>query len=177
MIYGFNAGALELLQMPAHLIALVGGGLLLGQQGISHWRWAIPGFVLALVVGMLAANVWQLALGLDNDLILLLIAMLLGVLSILAYVLPRWLTTSLLLVTTFMLGFDTVPIMLPGISPHKLYWTLAGNAAASLTLLLGVMLLAWLLHKLWDGIVVRILGSWLTASALLTLALRLVQKT
>jgi urease accessory protein len=177
VIYGFTPGLLGLLQMPAHLIVLVGGGLLLGQQGMPHRRWLIPGFVLSLLAGMWVANIWQPVLPLDNELALLGMAMGIGLLVIVALPLPRWLVVGLLLVAACLLGLDTVPVMLPGISPRKLYWTLAGSAAGSFLLLLAVTLLGLLLRKLWEGIGLRVLGSWVTASALLTLTLRLAQKS
>lgn len=177
MIYGFTPGLLELLQMPVHLIVLVGCGLLLGQQGIPYWRWLVPGFVVSLLAGMAVANGWSLALPINNERVLLVTAIVAGVLVMLAYRLPRWLVIALMLLVAGLLGLDTVPVMLPGISPYKLYWTLAGSASGSFLLLLVVTLLGFLLQTLWEGIAVRVLASWVTASAMLTLALRLVQKS
>ncbi len=177
MLYGFTPGLLGLLQMPAHLIVLVACGLLLGQQGAMHWRWAITVFVVSLLTGIGLGNGGWFVLPWNNELPLLVIAISVGLLVIVAYPLPRWLIAVVVLVAAFLLGMDTVPVMLPGISPRKLYWTLAGAAAGSFLLLLLASLLGWLLHKIWEGIGVRVLASWVTASAVLTLALHMVQKS
>lgn len=177
MLYGFTPGFLALLQMPAHLVVLVACGLLLGQQGVSHWHRAFIGFVVSLLVGMWLANPVQFVLPLNKELALLVVAMLVGLLVIVAYPLPRWLIILLVSLVAFLVGMDTVPVMLPGIAPRKLYWTLAGSAVGGFLLLLVATLVGRVLHKVWEGIGVRVLASWVTASALLTLALYLVQKS
>jgi len=176
MIHGFWTGALNPILIPAHLIVLVGFGLLLGQQGISHWKAAFPSFIVALLAGLWLTNIAYQQPGWDNALILLAISLFAGFLAVLAYPLPRGLTWMLAVMGGMMIGLDTAPTLLPGISYQKIYLTLAGTALSSSVLLGLVGLFGLFLHTLWQGIGVRVLGSWVTASALLTLALRFSHK-
>lgn len=177
MTYGFTAGALEPLLAPAHLIVLLGLGLLLGQQGKHHWKAAFPSFIAALLAGLLLSNAYHDPFHLDNALVLLLIAGVAGLLTVLAYPLPRWFTWVLVMKGGMMVGLDTVPTLLPGLAAHKIYLTLAGAAFSSSVLLVGLAVFSLFLHKVWEGVGVRVLGSWVTASAVLTLALRFAHKT
>jgi urease accessory protein len=176
MIYGFGAGALDPVSTPSHLIVVVALGLLLGQQGKAHWKAALPSFIVSLIAGLVLSNFYNNPFPLDNTLILLFIALVAGLLAVLAYPIPRWLTWILAVKAGMVLGLDTIPPALPGISPHKIYLTLAGAACSSSILLLGIALLSLYLCKLWEGIALRVLGSWVTASAMLTLALRFTHK-
>lgn len=176
-MYGLAAGALHPLLTPAHLIVLVALGLLLGQQGVRHWTLNFPSFAVTLVAGLLLSNVYGNPFPLDNNLILLVVALLAGLLAVVAYPLPRWLVWLLVVKAGTMIGLDTVPTVLPGIAAHKIYLTLAGSALSSCALLLGLSVFSFYLSKLWEGIAVRVLGSWVTASAVLTLALRFAHKT
>ena len=176
-MYGFDAGLFHPLLNPAHLVVLVALGLLLGQQGAKHWRGACLGFIATLLLGTWLGNTYGQLLPLANMLVLLGIAVIVGLLCVLAFSLPPWLTGLCSLLAGWVLGLDTIPLVLPGISAHKITLTLAGAMVSSSLLLLTFCLCGWLLHKLWAGIAVRVLGSWVTASAILTLALPFARKT
>ena len=165
----FLRGLGHFLQFPAHVMVLVGFGLLLGQQGWHHVRFGWLAFVLALVVGLgmtqLYAATWPL------NTLLLGLACVVGCLLALRLRLPLWSSVLLLVVVGLLIGFGSAPAAFPGMKPLKMYAALAGTAVAdSLTVLL-LAVLAGGLRTLLDGVILRVLGSWVAASALMVLAL------
>ena len=65
--------------------------------------------------------------------------------------------------------------MIPGLQTRKIYANLAGTGVSVFGILLVVSVIAWSLRKLLQGIVLRVLGAWATAGAILVLALLLAK--
>ena len=161
----FVSGLLHPLVIPAHVLALLALGLLIGQQ-----RAMLPpsvGFATALAAGLTAIT---LAIGETAALDVLLAATALaGVLLALARPLPTLLSTALAAVTGIALGLDSPP---EAISLAAAIATLVGTGLGACLVLLLVAAAAHCLTRWWQRIGMRIVGSWLAASAILVLALR-----
>lgn len=165
----FQLGLWSFLQAPSHIMLLFGLGLLAGQQGWRGVRIMLPVFVLALVVGLMLTQMTTFAW--NPEFILLLLVVVTGGLLAVRLELPGWSLGLLAIVTGILIGLDSAPGLIPGMKVSKLYAALAGvGVGLSLAALLPA--LAGLLLRLpLNGIILRILGSWVVASALMVLAL------
>ena len=161
----FFSGSLHPLVIPAHLLALLALGLLIGQQRAMLSPSA--GFATALAAGLTA-----IALAISETAaldVLLAATALAGVLLALARPLPTLLSTALAAVTGIALGLDSPP---EAISLAAAIATLVGTGLGACLVLLLVAAAAHCLTRWWQRIGMRIVGSWLAASAILVLALR-----
>jgi hypothetical protein len=161
----FAGGLFQPLLVPAHASVLLALGLLLGQQG----RALVPliAFATALAAGLaaIALAVGQTPAG--N--VVLLAAALTGILVALARPLPLALYTALAAVTGAALGLDSPP---QAISLAEATVTLIGLGIGACCMLAIVVIAARSLRRDWQRIGMRIVGSWIAASAILVLALR-----
>jgi hydrogenase/urease accessory protein HupE len=165
-VNGFYAGLLHPFLAPAHMMALIGLGLLIGQRGIAIARDAMLAVLVGLIVGMLASD----ALGNpDTDSILLGIAALVGIAVASALPLfPRLALAPIAAVLGLAVGVGSAPENL-----HGTAWQMMA-AGALLSAFLCINLVSILVESLrmaWMRVGVRVVGSWLTAAALLVLAL------
>lgn len=161
------------LQSPAQLLVLFGLGLLLGQQGMRHLRVGTVVFLMAVVAGLWLTRVdmpvWR------NDVLLLVLAGVAGGLLALRLNLPLWWCALLAGVGGVFIGLDSAPALIPGIKALKVYLVLAGTATSASLAVVLLALPGLALRTLLDGIILRVLGSWVTASALMVLALMFKQ--
>jgi hypothetical protein len=86
--------------------------------------------------------------------------------------LPGILGCALALMTGLALAFDSPP---GGISVREANVILIGTFCGATILLLAVVELTTMLRREWQRIGVRILGSWIAASAIMALTLRLAR--
>lgn len=171
----FLEGFWHPLVTPAHIIVLLGLGLLLGQQ--QAWRslkTAVPLVCVTFIAGLFLARLelpeW------NSPVVLLVIALLSGIL-----IAARWnLAGSLLLVLSAVIGLgtglDSRPLMIPGIGVDKVYSWMAGAAAGAILLLFVMTVIASAIRHVLQGIPLRVLGSWVAASALMVLTLLIAVK-
>ena len=166
----FVAGLLHPLLVPMHLMAIVALALLIGQQ-MPRWGGnASFSFDVAVTAGLLAiafAYVPRLAQG-----SLLAAATIAGLLAALARPLPEWLGIVVGAAIGLSLGLDSPPEALLVTDAHL---TLIGTAFGAPMLLFGLVQIASRLRAHWQRIGARILASWIAASAVLVLALRLLR--
>ena len=165
-IPGFFGGVLHPAFVPAHLMAMLGLGILIGQQG---WGRAAPvSFIVSFVVALMA-GLAVLTLGVAPTWTaeaVLITALTGGVLAALARPLPAGAGYVLAVVTGAAIGLDSPPEV-PSVREANLM--LAGTAFGG-TLLLGFIVeIARRLTQPWQRIGARILGSWIAASAVLVL--------
>jgi urease accessory protein len=165
---GLWRGLLQPVLMPSHALALVGLGLLIGQQSADRRLGSIVVFALALAggLGALALAVGETPAG---DVLLAGVAVS-GVLAALAVAVPIWGLVPLAAVMGMALGLDSPPDV-----PSLLaaYLMLLGSGLAA-CLALGIASeCAARAARHWQRIGVRVLGSWTAASAMLALAVRL----
>jgi hydrogenase/urease accessory protein HupE len=156
------------LQTPSHLILILGLAFLLGQQKQLKSTLLLPFAVLAgFLLNHFALLSW------NNELILLILALICGLLLVLRLKLPAVITLVLLTVSGVILGLDSSPIMIPGLGANSIY---SWRTGAAITLVIGIALLALLayfLNRFWNGIILRVAGSWIATSAIFVLTLML----
>jgi urease accessory protein len=165
VITGFTGGLLHPLVVLTQFAAVTALALLIGQQG---W----PSRVLLVFAAGLIVGLGVIALAYVPTYVeqmLLALAAMTGALIALARPLPWPVGAALAAVTGLAVGLDSPP---EAISVAEANLTLLGTALSA-TALLNV--LAWLASRLrrdWQRIGMRIAGSWIAASAVMVLALR-----
>jgi urease accessory protein len=164
---GFYAGLLHPLYVPEHTLAVVGIGLLVGQQGEGRTALQV-GFAVALIAGLAAI---ALAAGPSHaNGVLVVSAALCGLLVALARPLPAALGWPLAAVTGAAIGLDSPPEV---IDLRIATVMLIGTGLGAIMLLTVVVEGVSWLRRDWQRIAVRVAGSWTAAAAILVLALRL----
>ncbi|MGC3987682.1 MAG: HupE/UreJ family protein [Pseudorhodoferax sp.] len=166
----FYSGVLHPFISPAHLIALVVLGLLFGQRGVLASRQAMAALVVALALGLWSSL--RLPGLPDPDLLLLALGILLGLGVVLARAWPAWALVPLSALAGLAVGLGSAP---DGMAPAQRHAALLGTligATLCTACLAGVV---HPLHKPWARVGVRVLASWLSASALLVLTLAIAR--
>jgi hypothetical protein len=166
---GFLGGLAQIVA-PTNLLALVALGLLSGQNAAR-----IPSVTLtAFAFGLFAGSV-LVALALRDPpaaLCLLALAAIAGLTVALARPLPAIVKLALVFATGGALALNSPPqaISIPAAAATQLATGLAALAALTL-----VAFIAMKAERTWHRIGIRIVGSWIAASAILVLILRLVR--
>ncbi len=161
-------GILHPLQTPSHIILILGLAFLLGQQSQLKSLFITP-FV---IISGFALNHYT-SLDWNTELILLILALICGLLLVLRLKLPAFIAVTLLVFSSLILGLDSSPIMIPGLGINSI---LSWWFGAAITLILGVTILtipAYYLGRYWNGIILRVAGSWIATSAIFVLTLML----
>ena len=160
----FYNGLLHPLLVPAHLLILLGLGLLLGQQALPQSRWGWGAFVVAFLGGLAGAQVVALPLPQSA---LLAIALALGLLIAIGRPLKQPQTVLLSGLCGLAVGLDSPagPSAMVDVLPAA-----AGTALGGILLLSYVGGLAARPTRSWQRIGVRIAGSWTAAAAGIVLA-------
>jgi urease accessory protein len=165
-VTGLVGGLMQAL-VPAHVIAMISAALVAARANL----WPIIGFVGTFAAG-LAAGLAALGLGVGESAagdVLLAATLLSGLAAAAALKVPSLVVGSTAFVVGLALGLDSPP---DAISLHEAILGLIGTWCAGLTLLVATLAAAAPLARLWDGIALRVAGSWLAAMAILVLALR-----
>ena len=168
----FVKGLNHPLMVPAHLIALFALSLLLGQQGWRAARVVIPVFIIALSSALVMTR-YQTATW-DAELTLLPIAALTGILVVLKWKLPILLPLCIAILVAVVIGMDSSVPRIPGLQSAKIYAHLAGSGVIVSGLLIIVSAIAFFLRNLLAGVILRVLGAWATAGAILVVTLLMV---
>jgi len=179
-ISGFLQGLLHPLQTPSHLILLLGLSLLLGQQ--TKTLPPLFKYVALLTVSVVIGFIFNQTQNINwnNELILLVIALSIGLITLLRPQISLNQTRLLLILavvsTGIMLGLDTQPIIIPGMRGISINSWLMGSASSivSLTLLLGLCCFG--LRRYFNGMILRIASSWIATSAIFVLTLLLAKQ-
>jgi hydrogenase/urease accessory protein HupE len=165
---GLLGGLLHPLSVPAHVLALLGIGLLIGQQRERLVLFAA--FGAGLAAGLIALTLAFATTSAGN--VLLAATTLSALLVVLGYPVPPLASVLLVAVAGIALGLDSPPA---AISLAVAVAMLIGTGiCASLAVAIVAVGTSWL-GRPWQQIGVRILGSWIAASAILVLALRFVR--
>lgn len=163
----FYSGMLHPLVAPSAFIALVALGVLIGQHGLAQARKAVLGFVVAVALGLVLGSQWP---GVEVDAGLLLAALATAVCALAAWRLPAVALVALAVLVGMAAGFG-----LSDMAVGSARWVVvAGTWLGCAFLALGVAALAELARKPWQHIALRVVASWLAASALLVLGLQWV---
>jgi urease accessory protein len=168
---GFVAGLLHPLALPAHVLALLALGLLIGQQ-TAGWRVvSLAAFVIGLAAG-LAAIAFGVGQTSAAD-VLLATAFASGALAALAFPLPAFACALLAAIAGVTLGLDSPPEAASiAVATAMLIGTGLGASLALAVIVAGTSYLTGVREWIWVRVGGRILGSWIAASAILVLALR-----
>ncbi len=171
-VASFYNGFLHPFLVPAHLLTILALGFLFGQRGTSKVEPAILIFLGATVSGLVAMGYFGLLL--DVETLLLLAAIVLGLLVAFKFDLPLPMYWALAALTGLMLGLDSIQDAYSG--RQKMAALLGSGVGIYLGLLYAAVFAQRLQKHHWQQTLIRILGSWIAASALLTLTLILAPK-
>jgi hydrogenase/urease accessory protein HupE len=165
---GLIGGLLHPFAVPAHVLALVAIGLLIGRQ--SERLIPLAAFVAGLAAGLGALALAFAATSAAN--ILLAATILSALLVALAYQVPALMSVPLVATAGIALGLDSPP---EAISIAAAVAMLIGTGIGGGLAVAAIAAGASYLTRPWQQIGVRILGSWTAASAIMVLALRFVR--
>jgi urease accessory protein len=165
LLQAFVDGLLNPLTTPAHMLTLLALALLLAQQ--PQRSAVLLLFALALAAGFVA-----IVLAVETTparTVLLAVAATLGVMVAAAWA-PKLLAWLLATIAGAALALDSPP---QAVTIAEAYATLAGTTVGACAILVVVAPLAAHAKADWQRLGVRILGSWIAASAILVLAVQL----
>lgn len=167
-IGNFYGGLLHPVFIPAHALLLSALGLLLGQQQPAENKVPLLVFLVCAVAGLAVAGYTN---GSAFEVAQLLGTAVIGLLVAIQPRIPVVLRTAGSAFCALVIGMDSGQAEL---SSAALFASLVGTWLGMCVLLLCTMGVAdYLKEKTWQTIGVRIIGSWITASALLVLSLSL----
>jgi urease accessory protein len=155
--------------VPTHLLAVVAIGLLAG-QGTRGMVVLLALFALGLLAGSFAIALAMREM--PSALTLLGIAASAGIVAAAAVPLPSILKNALTLTTGTALAFNSPP---QAITIPSAIATQAGFAGAALTTFGLIAFIATRADHPWQRVAMRVVASWIAASAILVLALRLTR--
>jgi urease accessory protein len=163
----FYNGMLHPVLAPAALIALVALGLLIGQRGLANARRPVLAFLMAVALGGVAGSQWP---GLNVDTGLLGLGLLVAACALAAWQPPPAALLALAGGVGVLAGLG-----LSDMAVGAGRWVvLSGTWLGTAFLALGVAAVAELALQAWQRIGLRVVASWLAASALLVLGLQWV---
>jgi urease accessory protein len=164
---GFYGGLLHPVLTPTHGLALLGLGLLIGQQRAD--KRSLPQILFALALaGSLLALAFAFGETAASDGLLVAVAIS-GALVAAAFRLPNFVLGPLAAAMGAAIGLDSPPDVL---SVQEAIVMLVGTGLGALIGLGLVVEGAARMARDWQRIGVRVLGSWTAASALLAIAVR-----
>ena len=167
---GFYGGLLHPLFVPTHAIAVLSLGLLIGQQ-LPHGRWPVAlAYAAGLGIGF-AAMISAFAPRFSAE-ALLATTVIVGALVALARVLPWPVTCVLALAVGIALALDSSP---GGISVREANVIIVGTFCGAVILLWAILVVVASFRREWQKLGMRILGSWIAASAVLGLVWQLAR--
>jgi urease accessory protein len=173
---GFTDGLQHPFGIPAHMMTILGLGLLLGQRDLAALRGPIYGFLAGLIGGLvLSPFVTTDVMTAGLSVAQLALVAVLGGMIVLFRPLPFPLLATLGTVGGAVLGLDSAP---EDATLQQTVACLAGTAIALILVLLNLVALgnyvvAQAARRPWLGVGMRIVGSWIVAASLMVLALHL----
>ncbi len=161
----FGGGFVHPLIEPAHLVALIALALLVGQRGVMDSKGSLVGLAVASAIGLLCGCFdWRS----DTDNLLLGAAAITGVAVMVARPVPAAVCTVMGVWIGFGIGVGTVP---EGLSGSVRFMSLLGTWLGVNFCTLCAATFIQEAKRPWMLVLVRVAGSWMTACALLVLAL------
>ena len=169
----FTEGFWHPLQTPSHLILLVALAVLIGQHNLPAILKNTLIFVGLLCLGFILNQFYEPKW--NVELLLLITALNISLLVTLRMHLLGIILLILSMISAVALGLDSKPIMIPGFGSSVMVNWFAGALVSMTLLLLLVSTLSYLLRNVINGVVLRVIGSWIATSALFVLTLMLVK--
>jgi hypothetical protein len=167
-IGGVVGGVLHALLIPEHGLSLLALGLVLGltERPARHTGYAV--FAIALLCGLVAAA-FSVGEALAADILLAAT----GIIGLLAVTL--WTPTTLLWGAAAVVGLTIALDSRPEVASNaEAIRMLFGSGIGAMLALVIVAEVSFLLRSNAQRIVARVMGSWITAIAILVLSLRIV---
>ncbi len=169
----FTQGLLHPLQTPSHLILIISISFLIGQattnKQLLNYFFAIT---VAVITGIILNQNIRIPSHWNIELILLCVALIIGLLVVIRFKKINAILLSLLAIfSSLLLGYDSSPVVIPGLGSNSIYNWMAGAMICVVTSITLLSLIALILRPYWDGIILRVIGSWIATSALFTLTL------
>ena len=162
----FLNGMLHPILVPSQLIIIVALGLLYGQHEPEKNKLSILLFLTSTIIGLVLTSFFIIP---DISLLLLILAVIIGLTIITSIAIPQPIFMLFAIVVGIIVGFDSAQLDL---ETKAMVVTLFGSGVSIYFLLLYAMALSETLsHKQWQIIAIRIIASWLSASAIMVLAL------
>lgn len=166
-INNFFNGALHTVLEPSHLLLFIAVGLFFGQQRLTELEWVLKLTLAAVISGLVAA--WYIADGAFVGYIILACAAIIGLLIAASPRIPVFLYAIIGVIAGFTLGLDSAMDSLTGKEKFLgLFGTAVGIYFFSIY---PIVISDYCSRKTWQKIGVRVVGSWIAASAFLVLAL------
>ena len=171
---GFYGGLLHPWFVPAHLMAIVATAAVIAQQG-SPWNWSMhwqapTAFAIGLAAGFIAVA-GAYAPELSGEAVLA-VAAIAGLLTALARPLRAILVVAISAASGAAVALDSPPDV---ITLREAIVIQLGTFCGAILLMAAALEGASRLRRDWQRIGIRILGSWIAASAVLVLALQLAK--
>jgi hypothetical protein len=160
-------GLLHPLVIPAHVIALTSLGIVAGRNTFCAIVAIVAGFALGVAIG-LGALVWGAGETPARD-VLLAVAALCGLIAATGVAAPVVLAAPVALVSGVALGLDSPP---DSVKLGEAVAMLIGTACGAIAALMVIAFLAFPMARRWQGIGLRVAGSWIAAISILSLAVR-----
>ena len=162
----FFNGMLHPVLVPAQVLVILALGLWFGQNKPAENQVSIFAYLFAVITGLIATS---LSPEYDVSIILLLGATAVGLLIISNMILPKPVYILSGIILGFIIGFDSAQ---DGLGAKAKWVALFGSGVGIYFLLLYAMALSESLSKkAWQNIAVRVIASWISANALMVLAL------
>lgn len=165
-IGSFLNGMLHPLLVPAQVLIILALGLWIGQHQPAKNKASVLVFLFATIVGLVVS---YFSMTNDVSLLLLMGATIIGLIIISGITLPPVFTIFLGLFAGFIVGLDSAQEALTG---KAKILSLFGSGVGIYFLLLYAMAISETLSvRHWQIIAIRVIASWLSASAMMVLAL------
>ena len=167
MVVSLVSGLLHPVLVPAHVISLIGLGLVAGRTVLSAQVRALAAFACGLIggLGAIAGGIGETP---AND-VLVAMAALCGLIAATGMSVSAWFAAPAALVSGAAIGLDSPP---DAILLREAMLMLVGTACGGIAVLTAIGTAASALSRPWHGIATRVAGSWIAAIAILVLALR-----
>lgn len=163
----FFNGVLHPIVVPAHIILLVGVGLLIGRQGSEAISRVMPVFMITVILGVLL-SMWSISFNLIP--ILLIVSILLGGLLVWGQPLSIRILSIVAVIAALLIGIDSPQETFSG---KARYIALFGTAVGAYFMVVYIAGMTEIIRQWLNGVPIRVLGSWLIASSLMVLVLNL----
>lgn len=161
----FYNGALHPLVVPAHLVALIALGLWLGQRRVLEVPAAMAALIVATPVGLALSGSFG---GLDTDTVTLAVGAMVALAVVAARALPRFTMTGLVAVLGLAIGLGSGP---DGLGGSARWLSLAGTWLGVVVATSLIAAATEFARRDWMQVGVRVVASWVAASALIVLTL------
>jgi len=110
----------------------------------------------------------------NAELVLLPLAAITGILVVLKWELPVMIPVCIAILVAIVIGMDSSVPRIPGLQSAKIYAHLTGSGIFVSAIMATISAIALLLRNLLAGVILRVLGAWSTAGAILVVTLLLV---